>query len=716
MAVNLSMLAGAGAQFFDNSGVPLAGGLVYTYAAGTTTPQTTYTSSAGNIAHTNPIVLNSAGRVAAGGEIWLTDAVAYKFVLETATAVTIATYDNVTGNASGISSSLAASSGSALVGYLPAGAGAVATTVQAKLRETVSVKDFGAVGDGTTDDTVAIQAAVLYGYTNGVKLYFNDGSYLLSNSITCGSNLTVEFDAGVVINLVAADIYFTPVFNMANQTNNTFIGNGCSIIGRRGTAYVEGKASAFYLFGSDNIYIENFNISDFATTGISITGDNTGSGSCTRITIANCNSSNCNRNAMEIISAKDCLITGGSYNTANGATSGPWAGIDIEPNSNCFIDNINIIGVTTQSNDGCGIQFTPGAMPNNSLYNVNVFGHRSVSDGLVSATGTILGASAIGFKNADTYVTSAVIQGTINYTNSIIENSYVSGVFFNSWASGYMPFVTIRDITIINPGSTTAAAIPTSSAGVCIFVSTFITNATSKNYGGIKIDNITVIDNRAVKKLSSAVYFQSGVAGAVLNNIQVSNVTATGNTVSGSSVYIGWNTNLSFTNFAINNPNQIVPVAVNEFLYHLGGSVVNVTGTCTLTLPPAANFTNFEFNIQNANGVSSVTLKPYAGDNLGFVNGSVADAVLVLDENCVITVRSMSSTNWVITNISGQYRIQGAATTRRTNNIYKATIPTTGTWALGDVCTNSSPAIGSPKSWVCTVAGTPGTWVSTGNL
>ena len=69
MTVNLSALAGAGQQFFDNNGVPLTGGKLYSYLAGTTTPQATYTTAAGSIAHSNPIVLDSAGRVATGEKI-----------------------------------------------------------------------------------------------------------------------------------------------------------------------------------------------------------------------------------------------------------------------------------------------------------------------------------------------------------------------------------------------------------------------------------------------------------------------------------------------------------------------------------------------------------------------------------------------------------------------------------------------------------------------
>lgn len=92
-AVSLSIFGGVGAQFFDNNGVPLSGGKIYTYEAGTTTPLASYTSSSGSTAHSNPIVLDSAGRVP-GGEIW-NALTLYKFVLKTSAEVTIATYDNV---------------------------------------------------------------------------------------------------------------------------------------------------------------------------------------------------------------------------------------------------------------------------------------------------------------------------------------------------------------------------------------------------------------------------------------------------------------------------------------------------------------------------------------------------------------------------------------------------------------------------------------------
>lgn len=258
MSVVLSPVGGVAAQFFTNSGAVLTGGKIYTYAAGTSTPEPTYTTASGTIAHTNPIVLDAAGRVPDSGEIWLTDGVAYKFVLKTSTDVLIATYDNISGinsnfvnftNDQEIQTATAGQTVFTLttMAYLPgtnslsvfvdgvnqygpgasyayeetnnttvtfnsglhvgaevkfsttqlqgAGAidasqvsydppftGSVATNVEAKLAQTVSVKDFGAVGDGVTDDTAAIQTAIDE-ISNGGLVYFPEGHYIISDEL-----------------------------------------------------------------------------------------------------------------------------------------------------------------------------------------------------------------------------------------------------------------------------------------------------------------------------------------------------------------------------------------------------------------------------------------------------------------------------------------------------------------------------------------------------
>jgi hypothetical protein len=66
------------------------------------------------------------------------------------------------------------------VSYTPTGTGAVVRTVESKLSDTVSVKDFGAVGDGVTDDTAAIQAALIASDT----VYLPSGTYKISSTIT----------------------------------------------------------------------------------------------------------------------------------------------------------------------------------------------------------------------------------------------------------------------------------------------------------------------------------------------------------------------------------------------------------------------------------------------------------------------------------------------------------------------------------------------------
>jgi len=84
---------GNGQQFFNNNGIPNAGGLIYTYQAGSSTLLSTYTTVNGNIANTNPIVLDAYGRTPS--EIWMQTGFSYKLVIQTASAVTLQTLDNL---------------------------------------------------------------------------------------------------------------------------------------------------------------------------------------------------------------------------------------------------------------------------------------------------------------------------------------------------------------------------------------------------------------------------------------------------------------------------------------------------------------------------------------------------------------------------------------------------------------------------------------------
>lgn len=106
-----------------------------------------------------------------------------------------------------LAANLAASSGSSLVGFIQAGTGATARTAQAKLRDIVSVKDFGAVGDGSTDDTAAIQAALNAADSAQLKLHIpgTPNGYKITAPLTINSTgLSIEGDGAYVTQLIAS--------------------------------------------------------------------------------------------------------------------------------------------------------------------------------------------------------------------------------------------------------------------------------------------------------------------------------------------------------------------------------------------------------------------------------------------------------------------------------------------------------------------------------
>lgn len=164
--------------FTDDAGKPLNGGQIYTYAAGSLTPKATYQDKALTIANTNPVIAN------ARGEVTLYGSGAYRLILKDKQGNTIWDQDNIESPASAIGAEvggLSGASGASLVGFQQSGTAAVARTAMDKMREVVSVEDFGAAGDGATDDMGAFQRAANYLSTvGGGTLRLNKRAYYLS--------------------------------------------------------------------------------------------------------------------------------------------------------------------------------------------------------------------------------------------------------------------------------------------------------------------------------------------------------------------------------------------------------------------------------------------------------------------------------------------------------------------------------------------------------
>lgn len=347
MAVNLSPVGGVAAQFFTSTGAVLTGGKLYTYAAGTTTPATTYTTSQGNIAWTNPVVLDAAGRVPGSGEIWLLDGAIYKFVLKDSNDVLIATYDNITGiNSNAVSYTSAqeivtATAGQTVfdltisyqpgtnslsvfvdgvnqygpgaqysyvetdgntvtfnsglhvgaevkftttqqqgagavdasqVSYDPPFTGSVATNVEAKLGQTVSVKDFGAVGDGVVDDTSAIQDAIDYivGTTIPGTLIFPSGTYKCTDTVTVnvgyvscvGERAVLDFSTIgdiAAVEFIGGNFESTEPYNQSDAVFSGFKLLGPTTTAAAGMSFTQATVSG----GPAHMVVRDCNITNF---------------------------------------------------------------------------------------------------------------------------------------------------------------------------------------------------------------------------------------------------------------------------------------------------------------------------------------------------------------------------------------------------------------------------------------------------------------------
>lgn len=166
-----------------------------------------------------------------------------------------------------VRSDLAAASGAGMLGWIQSGAGAASRFTQDKLRESVSVKDFGAVGDGVANDTAAFIAALAVGAS---RIYIPNGTYLIASTLSIPTNVVLYGDgSGSIVKCSAS---MAQLFNCAaagSQKFDNFSIDGNSMAGTNGINInndfvnitrmgFSGFSSAVYVTGS----AQAFNVSE----------------------------------------------------------------------------------------------------------------------------------------------------------------------------------------------------------------------------------------------------------------------------------------------------------------------------------------------------------------------------------------------------------------------------------------------------------------------
>ena len=371
------------------------------------------------------------------------------------------------------------STSSDLVSYLPSGTGAVATTVQTKLRESVSVKDFGAVGDGVTDDTLAIQTAI----NVAAKIILPEGTYKVIDTLTLKDNTTFQGD-GVgltIINYASSSALSSGALLLLDGADNAYVSD-LSITHSLSASSVSG----IKIIGeSYNVKLERLDVSGFSTNFFldgalgavggklkrcSLTqccGHDTHSGYGIRVQntasllIQDCNFYSNTLDGIKLRALNDNtrVIGGQSYSNGTGPSNGN--GIDtlssgyeltidgLECYSNdgagiyCKTDitlsptlgvtrNISIVNCVSHNNSGDGIQLTRNSGGTNTDYllaNVQVLGGRYYSNG---ANGLTVGRSRNvnvtggSFYNNDNVGISVVQAIDVNIGNVFIVHNCIN--------------------------------------------------------------------------------------------------------------------------------------------------------------------------------------------------------------------------------------------------------------------------------------------------
>ena len=586
----------------------------------------------------------------------------------------------------------------AQIEFLQAGVGAVVRTAQSKMRDVVSVKDFGAVGDGVADDTAAIQAALTAGA--GKSVYFPAGSYAINAALSVPANTYVYAESGTA----------TVTQSTAAGTNAfTYAGDGITVDGLKIVGPNSGIGSAVRADSRNNPTIKNCQVQNWLY-GIQFRG-------CKNFTVT------------------DNRVWGGTYDSGSssdifiyGSTGAPSSRGIITGNF-CLSNNDNGISVDTNSGD------------KEVLISSNVVNPLQ-SDGvtpLADANNRRRYGIVVGYNG--TVNTRAIVSG------NIVRDVPYSGIYMNA---ATLP---VGDVSITGNNVSRCGFGTLYPADSSLRAGIFCNGGADSITGNVVVDCSTA----GIKIAPGYTYSSTNQPRAVISSNNVARtdgygiwltIRPHGYLVTGNRIINSTNYNIFCeTTFSDGGNNHFVGNHIDSNGSVTGGIIiVNTLGgySCSATgnrISGADNTTNDQFNSGiwfqgDVHCVGNTINKFHRGVTWAqsisarTINIKCASNAI---ENCAVGVVASGNGPWIVEDNTFKTVTTELAGAAWQGVIFKASAnagfgggpvihladsaaPTLGTWAVGDHCAKTNPAVGQPKGWFCTVAGTPGTWTSEGNL
>jgi len=567
----------------------------------------------------------------------------------------------------------------------------------------VSVLDYGAVGDGTTDDTTAIQNAINATCASNSILFFPALVYRVS-ALTVGSGYTKRFhfigEPGATLKANTSNNIILSIDGDISRTGSRKIENlkfdGNSLSNVKGIDFIAGSTASLYVY-MQNIHVSNCDIG---------------------IEVGNIQE----HHWQDIVCINNRVgIYAKSSSTDGGFTGSIFTGLHLQSNRVGMVMFSNSVYPTgphqfnttlIQTNAICGVAIigdTAGRFE--SMNFINLYsegnGYGTSSGDTETVDGLVIPRASFYAKNANAAITGGEVGSSYgtsfwlrNDSRLLVRDANIGGgslIHVNADASSILLLEGTNQVTgsFVNLNNWDGLWYTGGGGGITSGVPVVEpTNVVTNKYAGTGLFPDAPEAENAVTATTSKVYDnQHGYVQRV----------SFGNTVGSGSTNRVTFTMLTDTT-AVGDW-----VAVSVLMKANAATTVALypTGTAALCGPQVANLTTewqrfVIYQKVTSAATGGYSLYVYALDT----SSPIVDFAKMM---CVLTPAANSK-------VSLQSMIRKGYYNNNRVPFYAPTAPTTGTWPVGARVINSVPSSGQPKGWLCTTAGSPGTWTSEGNL